>query len=98
MAAVFALAAQRVNGLLSIDRRNTAALDLVITAIQHLAHLDTLGEVPRHGVLDELIRRAAGGRGEFLEARFSFGSEVYHQGSQFRGPAKNCQNDCDRVG
>jgi hypothetical protein len=39
MAAVFALAAQTVKSLFAIDRCNTAALDIIVGAIQHVAHL-----------------------------------------------------------
>src|SRR5258708_3624327 len=97
MAAVFALAAQVVKSLFSIDGLNTAAFDLIVTAIHHLAHLDKLREVSGHRVLDEFIRRAAGACGKLLKAGFGFGLEVHYHSSQFRDAARNCQNDCCRV-
>ncbi len=97
MAAVFAFAAQAFESVLAIDRRNTATFDFVVAAIQQLAHLDKLREVSGHGILDEFIRRSAGGRGKFLEAGFGFRLEVHDHGIQFRDAVRKCQNDCDRV-
>src|ERR1700682_908337 len=92
MAAVFALAAEAVKTLFAVDGLNTAASDLIVAAIQHLAHLDKLCEVSGHRVLDELFRRAAGRRGELLKAGFGFGLEMHDHSIQFRDAAKNCQN------
>jgi hypothetical protein len=39
MAAIFTLAAQKVKSLLAIDRFNTAALDIIVAAIQQVADL-----------------------------------------------------------
>ena len=44
-----------------------------------------LSEVSGHGVLDEFFRRAAGGRGELLEAGFGFGLKVNDHDSQSSG-------------
>ncbi len=73
MAAVFALAAQAVKSFFAVDGLNTAALDLIVAAIQHLAYLDKLCEVSGHRVLDEVIRRAAARRGKLLKPGFGFG-------------------------
>ncbi len=52
MAAVFALAPQAVKSFFAVNGLNTAALDLIVAAIQHLAYLDKLCEVSGHRVLD----------------------------------------------
>jgi hypothetical protein len=58
---------------------------VIVTAVERIADLGQLSEVSGHGVLDEFFRRAAGGRGELLEAGFGFGLKVNDHDSQSSG-------------
>lgn len=77
MAAVFTLAPEAGEGLFTVHGLNTAALDGIVAAIQHLARLRQFYQVSGHCVFDELIRRSAGLFGKLVKAGFGFGREAH---------------------
>lgn len=66
-ASVLALFTQAPGRFLAVDRRHAAAFEVVVPGIERLSERGQFLQVPRQGVLDELIRGAAGGRREVTQ-------------------------------
>lgn len=86
LAAGLALLAQAGEGFFAVDGLHLSALDVVIAAVEHFAHLAQLLEVSGHRVLDKLVGGTAGFRYPMINLRLKVGVLKMHVHlSQSRG-------------
>jgi hypothetical protein len=82
VAAVFTLTPEAGESFFTVNGLDTAALDRVVAAIEHLAGLRQFDQVSRHGVLYKLSRCSPRLCGKLLKARFGLGFEAeFHSAS-----------------
>src|SRR5260370_37855050 len=78
-------AAKAFKKFLAVDGLHPAALEVVVTGVEHLPRLEQLVSVTRHSVLHEVVSPASALCGEVFEFLFRLGSEVYFHALQDTG-------------